>query len=178
MKKSLLSLIALLMLTAACKTKDSDVIEPAVQSKVPAEVTGQWMWGVFAMNNFWSYNGTYQGKPFEQAFVLDFKPNGEFEQYVINATTSYSCRTEAFSYFKGKVKFNEAEKSFTITQQSGNYRGFYSCASSKNFQRDAKPSELKTATFYYDVVTQQGKKQLVLRDSPSDKEPMYLKASN
>lgn len=171
MKKQSFALLALFAVAIACTP--ADTIDPAIQSKTPSEVVGQWSWGSFSMSNFWNYNGTYAGKPFEQAYVLDFKPNGEVEQYVINSTTSYSCRTEAFSYFKGKVKFNDDEQSFTLTQTSGNYRGFYSCYPSKNFKRDAKASELKSATFYYEI---SGNK-LLLRDSPNDAQPMVLKAN-
>ncbi|QJW90535.1 hypothetical protein HNV11_14685 [Spirosoma taeanense] len=177
MKKHLFTLFAILSLSIAC-TPNSDRIDPAIQSNVPGDVSGKWMWGTFSMSNFWGYDGSYQGKPYEQAFVLDFKPNGEFEEYVINSTTSYSCRTEAFSYFKGKVKFNEAEQSFTLTPSSGNYRGFYSCYPNSNFKRDARPSELKSSTFYYETVTVQGQKQLVLRDGPNDTQAMSLKSAN
>ena len=176
MKKHVITLFTLLGFSIAC-TPQSDRIDPAIQSKVPSAVVGKWSWGSFSLSNFWGYDGSYQSKPFEQAFVLDFKPNGEFEEYVINAASSYNCRTEAFSYFKGKVKFNEAEQSFTITQLSGNYRGFYSCYPSKNFKRDARADELKSFTFYYEV-TDQGHRQLVLRDNPTDAEGMYLKASD
>ncbi|RIV18071.1 hypothetical protein DYU11_29380 [Fibrisoma montanum] len=177
MKKHLFTVFALLSLSIACTT-DSDKIDPAIQSNVPTDVTGKWMWGTFSLSNFWGYDGSYQGKPFEQAFVLDFKPNGEFEEYVINSASSYNCRTEAFTYFKGKVKFNEDQQSFTLTPQSGNYRGFYSCYPKNNFKRDAKAGELKTATFYYDIVTSQGQKQMVLRDSPNDAQGMTMKWSN
>jgi len=177
MKSNSFTLLLLFVLSVACTTP-SDKIDPAIQSKVPAEVSGRWMWGSFSLSNFWGYDGSYQGKPYEQAFVLDFKSNGEVEQYIINSVSSYSCRTESFTYFKGKVKFNEAEQSFTITQTSGNYRGFYSCYPSKNFKRDAKSTELKSQTFYYNLVTNQGQKQLVLRDGPSNSQGMHLKSSN
>ncbi len=42
-----------------------------------------------------------------------------------NAVGSYGCRTESFTYFKGKVKFNEDEESFTLASTGGNHRGFY-----------------------------------------------------
>jgi hypothetical protein len=168
----LLFLILPALLTLACKK--SDDFDPATQSKAPTEVAGKWMWGTFSMSNFWTYDGQYAGKPFEQALVFDFKPNGEYEEYVINAVNSYGCKTEAFTYFKGKVKFDEDEQSFTITPTSGNYRGFYSCASSNNFKRDAKASELKVQKFYYEV---RGGK-LMLGDGPDNRAVFTLKSAS
>ncbi|WP_128548338.1 hypothetical protein [Larkinella soli] len=150
MKKVLLSLLALVCLTAACK-KDADTIDPAIQSKTPEEAVGKWMYGTFSMSNFWTYDGKYGGKPYEQALVLDFKANGTYEQYIINAVTSYNCKTEAFTYMKGKVKFDEEAGTFTLTPTEGNYRGFYSCYPSQNFKRDARKDELRQETFYYET---------------------------
>ncbi|GAA4453349.1 hypothetical protein GCM10023189_18240 [Nibrella saemangeumensis] len=176
MKKLILSLLTLSFLATACTNPDNQ-IEPAIQSKVPGDVSGKWMWGTFSMSNFWK-EGQYAGNPYEQSVVFDFKPNGEYEQYVINATTSYNCRTEAYTYIKGKVKFDEDEQTFTLTPKSGNYRGNYSCAPSKNFKRDAKQSELKGGTFYYEVVVQNGQKKLLIKDTPSDTQAMTLKATS
>ena len=172
MKKYLFFILTSAALAISC-TK-TEQIDPAVQSKTPSEVAGKWMWGTFSMSNFWSYDGQYAGKPYEQSLVFDFKANGEYEEYVINSVSSYSCKTEAFSYFKGKVKFDEAEKSLTITPTEGNYRGFYSCTPGQNFKRAAKPSELKVQKFYYEV---SGGK-LFLRDSPADTDVFAMKSTS
>ncbi|WP_266365294.1 hypothetical protein [Tellurirhabdus rosea] len=173
MKKYLLSVLTLLSLATACTPLD-EKIDPAIQSKVPSEAQGQWMWGAFSRDDFKNYNGTISGKPFEQCYVLELAPNGEFEQYVINSASSYSCKTEAFSYFKGKVKFNEEEESFTLTQTYGNFRGYYSCYPNKNFRRDAKASELKTTKYYYSYQTSGNRRLMVLRATPNDSQGMFL----
>jgi hypothetical protein len=152
--------------------------EEPVSGMVPADKVGKWMNGVFSISNFWNYDGSYAGKPLERATVFDFKANGEYEQYVIFSMMNYSCRTESFTYMKGTVTFNPAEKSFTVTPASGNYRGFYSCAPSSNFQRDAKPDELKVQTFYYDMVQQDGKTYMVVKHAKDDQYGSYFQPTS
>lgn len=175
MKKYLLTLFALLAFASACTEKES--IDPAVQGKVPGKAVGRWMYGNFSINNFWTYDGKYAGKPYEQAMLFDFKPNGEYEQYVINALGSYGCRTKAFTYYKGKVKVDEDHGSFTLTPTGGNYRGFYSCTPSSNFKLDAKASELKPATYYYEIEKGKGgKPQMHIRFDEDDEQGAYFKS--
>ncbi|WP_224998495.1 hypothetical protein [Cesiribacter sp. SM1] len=170
MKKYLFSLLAIMMLATACETED---VAPAIDGgHVPGEVVGKWMWGSFSYSNFWSYDGQYAGKPWEQALVLVFKANGEFEEYVINATTSYNCKTEAFTFLKGAVDFNEAEGTFTLTPTEGNYRGFYSCTPGSNFNRAATAQELQelTKSYYYTKMVKEGKTYFVMSSVQSNLE--------
>jgi len=81
--------------------------------------------------------------------AFNFSENGEAEFFLIIKTHTGYCNTEAFTYQKGRVKFNDADQSFTIYPDKGNYRGFYSCAAGSNFDRAAKPEELKAATYYW-----------------------------
>lgn len=160
MKKLFITLLSLEMLSAACKKEGSNGIDPtttppidmpASPAKIPAELVGKWSYGTFSPTNFWNYNGTYAGNAYEQALVFDFHADGTYEEYVINSTTSYNCRTEAYTYFKGIVTVNEANHSFSIQPTSGRYRGFYACAPKSNINRDAKPTELKLEQMNYQV---------------------------
>lgn len=162
----LLSLLILVVSCTSCK-KDNELIPGG---HIPSEAVGKWMYGSFAMSDFWSYDGQYQGKPFELAVVFDFKSNGTYEQYFMAGSRDYNgCRTEAFTYEKGTVDFNEAAGTFTTKAASGNYRGFYSCIPSKNINRPMKESELKTKTYYYEIKTgSNGQRNIVVRFNAGD----------
>ncbi|MFD1139923.1 hypothetical protein ACFQ4C_02350 [Larkinella insperata] len=134
-------LILLLVSLSSC-SKDKDA-ELGPGGHVPTDMAGQWLHGTFAMANYWGYDGSYQGNPSELSVAFNFKPSGHFEMFLIIMDNDYGCRTEAFTYLKGKVDFNEAAKTFTITPADGNYRGFYSCASGRNFNRKATEKELQ-----------------------------------
>lgn len=160
MKKLFITLLSLGMLSAACKLEGANGIDPTNNSstdtppstaKIPAELVGKWSYGTFSPTNFWNYNGTYAGNAYEQALVFDFHADGTYEEYVINSTTSYNCRTEAYTYFKGVITVDEANHSFSIQPLSGKYRGFYACAPKSNINRDAKPTELKREQMNYQV---------------------------
>jgi hypothetical protein len=135
---------------------------------VPAGLDGNWVQGTFSLTNFWAYDGSYAGNASEQSNVFVFKPNGEYEQYFVMVQRMYNCKTEAYTYKKGTVTFNEADGSFTVTPSSGNYRGFYSCASGSNFNRSAKPEELVPQTFYYKMEQINGKPYMVVRHNRND----------
>ena len=162
-------LLSIAALSSGCK-KDDSALEPGVGGKTPSEAVGKWMYGSFSMSDFWSYNGQYQGKPFELAVVFDFKTNGTYEKYFIASTKDYiGCKTEAFSYEKGRVSFDEAEGTFTTTPVEGNYRGFYSCLSGKNVNRKMNADELKPLTYYYSMSTgSTGKPNLIVRFNKGD----------
>ncbi|MGM9512011.1 hypothetical protein ACS5NO_30030 [Larkinella sp. GY13] len=182
MKMRFLALLALVLLSVACKKGGNESVDPTDHSsgdgsgqnpnsgnpppatgKIPAELVGKWSYGTFSPTNFWDYNGKYTGNAYEQALVFEFHANGTYEEYVINSTTSYNCRTEAYTFFKGTVKVNEANRSFVITPTSGNYRGFYGCAPKSNINRDARKEELKQETMNYQV--ESGKTALKLSDA-------------
>ncbi|HEX9958613.1 MAG TPA: hypothetical protein VGA96_15210 [Fibrella sp.] len=167
MKKLLLALLCVATFSVSCK-KDGDAVIPG--GHVPAESVGKWMYGSFAMGDFWSYDGKYQGKPFELALVFDFKSNGTYEKYFVASTNDYSnCRTQAFTFEKGSVNFNEGDESFTLTPAEGHYRGFYSCFPSKNIDRKMERSEMKTQIYYYDIKSgSNGKQNLVVRFNKAD----------
>ncbi|CCH54729.1 hypothetical protein BN8_03929 [Fibrisoma limi BUZ 3] len=166
MKTILLALLSVAVLTTSCK-KGTDVIPGG---HVDTKAVGKWMYGSFAMGDFWSYDGAYQGKPFELAVVFDFKENGTYEKYFVASTRDYiGCRTESFSYEKGSVDFNETDGSFTTPPAEGKYRGFYSCIPSKNINRKMERSELKSQTYYYELKTGSNRQpNLVVRFNPGD----------
>jgi hypothetical protein len=138
----------------ACN-KTADSIDPALQSPPPAGVGGNWLYGRFSPSSFWGTDGSYQGAANEQALAFSFGPNGTYDMYVMNVTTSYGCRTGSYTYMKGKVKFNESDHSITMTPAQGTYRGEYGCTPSSNFKRDATASEVEgmKRTFYYATET-------------------------
>lgn len=167
---SIILLLSVAAISTSCK-KDGNILpgEPT-GGHVDADAIGRWMYGSFSMGDFWSYNGTCAGKPFELAVVFDFKSNGTYEKYFIASTRDYSnCRTEAFTFEKGRVDFNEANGSLKTTPAEGKYRGFYSCIPGKNIDRQMERSELKAQTYYYAVKTgSNGKPNIVVRFNKSD----------
>lgn len=135
-----LLLLLVISLSSCSKSKDDDL---GPGGYVPADMAGQWLHGTFAMANYWGYDGSYQGNPSELSVAFDFKASGHFEMFLIVMNNDYGCRTEALTFLKGKVDFDEAAKTFTITPLEGNYRGYYSCASGRNFNRKATTEELQ-----------------------------------
>lgn len=166
MKTTILALLAVILL-AGCKKENESVIPGG---HVPSETRGQWMYGSFSMSEFWSYDGRYQGNPFELAVMFDFKKDGTYEKYFVATTRDYAgCKTEAFTFEKGSVDFNETAGSFTTTPTEGHYRGFYSCFPNKNINRKMDRSELKPQTYYYEVKTgSNGRTNLVVRFNAGD----------
>lgn len=149
MKTLLFVLFSLVLFGTGC-TKDESV--PDLEAPIPSTTVGKWMYGSFAMSDFWSYNGQYQGKPFELAVVFDFRSNGTYEKYFVASTRDYSnCRTETFSFETGRVTFDELAGTFTTVPTEGTYRGFYSCFPKNNINRKMNKSEMKTQTYFYKV---------------------------
>ncbi len=166
MNKLILSLVTFVMMATGCKD-DSENVGPG--TPLPTGIQGKWAYGgSFSFTDFENYDGTYGGKGFEQGMVFNFKPGGHYEMYVINATTSYSCRTEGLTYQKGSITFDESEGSFVIHPQSGVMRGYYSCYPSKNFKRNAYTEELKEKKYYYVLrKNSQGETVLNVSTTPS-----------
>lgn len=166
MKMILMTLLAVVLL-GSCK-KDTDAVIPG--GHIPTESAGKWTYGSFAMSEFWSYDGTYQGNPFELAVVFDFKANGTYEKYFVATTRDYAgCKTETFSFEKGSVDFDEAAGSFTTTPTEGHYRAFYSCFPNKNVNQKTKRSDLEPQTYFYEMsTTPNGQPNLIVRFRRSD----------
>ncbi len=137
-------------------------VRSSLQPQLPA---GKWLNGTFSMSNWWSYDGKqYVGNPYSQSIAFNFSGKDQSEFFLVIKTHTGYCSTEAFTYLKGTVKFTEGEKSFTFTPASGNYRGFYSCASGSNFNRPAKPEELKPTKYYWSMEKDsQGREMMAIR---------------
>lgn len=163
-----LFITSLIVLTHAGNATDRDTIRASRSGKIPTELTGKWLNGTFSMSNWWSYDGKkYIGNPYSRSVAFNFLSTGETEFFLVIKTHTGYCSTEAFTYHKGVVQFNEANHSFTVTPQKGNYRGFYSCAAGSNFDRPAKPEELKPTTYYWSFEKDENNQQwLVIRFSP------------
>lgn len=165
-------LIIAILAMNACSKKSSTTIADTPRSEVPDAFTGNWLSGTFAMSDWWSYDGTqYEGNPYTQSVAFRFTKNGDAEFYLALASFDGTCRTEAFTYYKGTVKFDETAHSFTLYPQQGNFRGFYSCIPGSNFDRPASSSELAPTTFYYTMETDSnGKEWMVTRFSTDSNE--------
>lgn len=145
---------------------------------VPGSMVGNWTQGTFSLTEFWNYDGSYVGNASEQSNVFVFKANGEAEQYFIMTQRMYNCKTEAYTYKKGTVTFNEAEGSFTFTPANGKYRGFYSCAPGSNINRDSKPEELPAITYYYEMVELNGKPYMLVKHNRNDANGSYFQKNS
>ena len=144
---------------------------------IPAEASGQWLHGTFAMADYWAYDGSYLGNPFTQSVAFDFNTNGTYEMYYAGQTNNWGCITNAFSYYKGYAVFSDSM--FVVYPQQGRYRGYYSCSPQYNFDRAALTSELKVDTFYYSFQTDTNNiKWMIVKFNPTDSFPSYFKATN
>jgi hypothetical protein len=145
------------------------------QSEIPTKLAGKWLWGTFSMTDFWRYDGRYQGNAFQTSVAFNFIKGGQCEFYYAASTTYYSCTTQAFTFKKGTVKFND-DHSFFFYPTEGNFRGFYGCAPGSNFNRKATASELTPETYYYSFEPDSyGKEHLVIRFSKNDTQGSYFK---
>jgi hypothetical protein len=184
MKKQLKSISILILfagvLLMAC-SKSSESIDPEASSPPPAGVGGKWSYGTFSPSSFWGTDGSYNGSAYEQAMAFNFSSNGTYEMYVMNITTYYGCRTGAYTYWKGQVKFDETNHTITLTPSQGTQRGEYSCATGKNFKRDATASEKENAhkTYYYATETDsKGQPALRIYFSETDNQGAQLSKGN
>jgi hypothetical protein len=166
-KKIMLAVLAsLMMLGIAAGASAGDSTKSTSPEKIPAELVGKWLNGTFSMSNWWSYDGKkYLGNPYTRSVAFNFSANGETEFFMAIKTNTGYCSTEGFTYHKGTVKFNEADHSFTVYPEKGSYRGFYSCAPGSNFDRPAKPEELKPTTYYWAFEKIDSQEYLVIRFS-------------
>jgi hypothetical protein len=179
--KFLFTALAVFLVLSGFVNTQTAAEKKAPTNKVPKELVGKWLNGTFSMSEWWSYDGKkYLGNPYSRSVAFTFSANGEAEFFLVIKTNSGYCTTEGFTFQKGNVVFDEAAQSFTLAPASGNYRGFYSCAASSNFDRPAKPEELKPATYYWSFETDDyGKKWLVIRFSPDKTAPgSYFKLSD
>ena len=176
MKKCLFFLFIPLLLLAACSKDKDEPVTP--RTEVPSEITGKWLRGNFSMTEFWKYDGSYVGNAYTSSQAFSFTKDGHYEFFLIVNTTDYGCQTQSFTYQKGTVTFNE-DNSFTVYPHEGNFRGFWSCIPSKNFNRPASKSELTSKTYYYDTETDEnGEDWLVIRFDPDDAYGSYFAPSN
>jgi hypothetical protein len=148
MQKIIFYLILAAIFLSSCKKESMEPETP--RSEVPTEVAGKWLRGNFSMTDFWKYDGSYVGNAYTSSQAFNFSKDGFYEFYLIVKTTDYNCRTEAFTYHKGTVKFNN-DQSFTVYPTQGKYRGFYSCAPNRNFNRPANTGEPTPQTYKYEL---------------------------
>jgi hypothetical protein len=186
MRSAIAVMLAFCLVLCACsKNKDQNgeiLIPNTPQTEVPDELVGKWLNGTFSMSNWWSYDGKkYEGNPYSSSRAISFAKNGDVEFFQVIKTFNGSCSSEAFTYFKGTVEFNEQEGWFTIYPQKGNFRGFYSCASGSNFNRAATRDELKPIKLFwgYDA-DNNGVNWLItaFREDAPPSEYSYFKATN
>ena len=158
---------------------DSIPVDPTpIPGNIPASMAGEWFNGVFSLDEFWGYDGTYIGKISENARAFVFNPNGESEMYVTSMfrPTTY-CKVETYSHFKGTIVFDEVNHLFTFTPTSGTYRVFNNCASSQNYTRPATEEDLAKITkiYYYSFEEIGGITYMVVKFNPTDTHGSYFK---
>lgn len=165
MKNLLIAVFALVSVLAKAMPPDSTGSDTSLP--IQALLRGKWLNGSFSMSNWWTYDGKqYIGNPYTRSVAFNISEKGQSEFFLIIKTHTGYCTTEAFTYQRGTIKFTEGEQSFTFIPESGNYRGYYSCAKSSNFNRDAKPEELKPTKYYWSMEKDnQAQDMLVIRVS-------------
>lgn len=176
--KKLLFLLVITLFVAGCD-KDEDnnapsgaLVYPPVGNVNP-EAVGKWLHGTFSMSSFWGYDGSYHGTPFSQSVAFNFMADGNYEMFYTGQTNYFGCTVDAFSYFRGYVIFTDS--SFTVHPTQGNYRGYYACTPSSNFNRPATSNELEVKTYYYSFETDSnGKKWMLVRFDPADQFASYF----
>lgn len=171
MKLIFLFAVCLTVLSATGCSKDNDdniIISDTPRSEVPDELVGKWLNGTFSMSNWYTYDGQYAGNPYSSSRAFSFEKNGNAEFFQVIKTYNGACSTDAFTNYKGTVKFNN-DGSFTFYPQQGTYRGFYSCASSSNFNRPATKDEMKSFTLFWKNETHDnGQEYMVTRFGAND----------
>ncbi len=179
MKKFLLMLVVVATMLTSCdwfKKKKNDplpAVPPGEKSEIPEALKGKWMYGNFSMTEFWN-QGTYLGNAFETSVCFNFIPGGNYEFYLAASSTYYYCTTQAYTFKKGTVKFND-DHSFIVYPTEGRFRGYYSCTSGSNFDRAARPDELPADTLYWSFENDSyGKEHLVIRNNIGDY-PSYFR---
>ena len=120
MKKSIL-LLAVVIATAtmACsKSSSKPGGEDGPKTNVPAELTGNWMYGNFSMTEYWSQDPSeYLGNGLEFAFAFTFNANGTYTQYFTGSSVMGGVVTYQQSVTQGTMEVNTATKTI-ITHQS------------------------------------------------------------
>jgi hypothetical protein len=179
MKTKHLLLLFCLVFFASC-TIDDESDKPSTPKKdVPAEYAKSWLYGTFSMSEFWSHSGEYLGNAFELSVAFKFTPDGNFEKYFVAQSRNYSCVTQAFTFAKGTVVFDEAAKTFTIYPTEGRYRGFDNCIDKNNLERPFKSEELKSETYYYDMITDEyGKTYFTTKFKATDEYASHFREVN
>lgn len=163
----------------SCKPTDQVVpsAPPPPASTTPSAALGKWLYGTFSMSEFWGYDGSFLGNAFELSVAFSFNADGTYEEYFISQANDYGCSTQALAFYKGYVTFTDS--SFTVYPSQAQFKGFYSCFPSSNFDRDALASELTVQTYYYSFETDgNGKKWMVVRFNPDDEYPSYFAATS
>ena len=126
LRMNILAFILLHGLCMACVQSEA-VTDPVTQSPLPVGVAGKWLIGTFSLSSFWGDNGSVKPAN-EQAMAISLEPNGRYKLYVVNATTSYSCRTGSYTVWTGNVRFSETDRTMMLIPSQGTYRGEYSCS--------------------------------------------------
>lgn len=150
MKKSIL-LLAVVIATAtmACsKSSSKPGGEDGPKTNVPAELTGNWMYGNFSMTEYWSQDPSeYLGNGLEFAFAFTFNPNGTYTQYFTASSVMGGVITYQQSVTQGTMEVNTATKSFITHPSKAHYKRTVNGQVAE--ERDLGKSELNGGTFTY-----------------------------
>jgi hypothetical protein len=162
MKKSVL-LFAFVATAAIACSKSSSTPGSGPKTDVPAELTGNWMYGNFSMTEYWSQDpADYLGNALTFAFAFTFNSDGTYTQYftsssVLNGITSYQQ-----SVAQGTVEVNAVTKAIVTHPAKAHYKKTDNGHVTE--ERDLNKNELSGATYHYTTGSE-----------PSGSNALYLK---
>lgn len=145
----ILTFVTLSSLLANCqKDKESgNSYGDGPRTNVPANLQGNWMYGQFSMNEYWSQNPVdYLGNGFELAIAFKFNANGTYEQYFTSSTVSGTVVSYHQSVSKGTVEIDEATRTITTHANTAHYKKTQNGKTIED--RDLQKNELTVTTRY------------------------------
>ncbi len=149
MKKSILLFAFVAVAAMACsKSSSKPGGSDGPKTDVPAELTGNWMYGDFSMTEYWSQDpADYLGNALEFVFAFTFNSDGTYTQYftsssVLNGVTSYQQ-----SVSQGTMEVNAVTKTIITHPKKAHYKKTDNGHVTE--ERDLNKNELSGGTFYY-----------------------------
>lgn len=148
-KLTLLLAVVIATATMACsKSSSKPGGEDGPKTNVPAELTGNWMYGNFSMTEYWSQDPSeYLGNGLEFVFAFTFNPNGTYTQYFTSGSAIGGVVTYQQSVTQGTMEVNTATKTFITHPSKAHYKRTVNSQVAE--ERDLGKSELNGGNFIY-----------------------------
>jgi hypothetical protein len=149
MKKSILLFAVVLATMAACsKSSSTPGGTDGPKTTIPAEVTGNWMYGNFSMTEYWSQDPSeYLGNGLELAFAFTFNGNGTYTQYFTASSVMSGVVTYQQSVTQGTMEVDAVTKKIITHPSKAHYKRTVSGQVAE--ERDLTKTELGGASTYY-----------------------------